>query len=471
MIYFTKKQNIEKYREDRLIAYENTNFKDLSFKDFSKNIDKFILNKKSLINFDEEFYLAENDDVEHAVNEGVFECGYIHFCLHGQYEKRNWSTLDLKQTFNIKPHLGKELFAPVNCSAFYKYESDLSNYTIDKSSLMIIVPYLDDFLFFAGYISFFNDIRKVYHLFQNINIVVVNDGFNKDLVMDNEHNINVLHLSEISSIKMQAALTFCFDYETFFIAKDIFNDLDRLVYYCQDVEAGFNPLGSLYIRANKAVFLSKNLILSTRILKSYFDNKGLINAKNIYVTSPQIEKFEIKNTESKKLFFYFRPEKFNNRNLPEYIMQAVEEFCNDNTEYEIYLVGTVDTCYSFIKNKNKIYVINKLAKGQYLDLIGQCDVVVALIYSAHPGVIAFQSAASGIPTITNIFENRDEKCLKDISNKIVPFDPVKEDLLEKIYLAMKMPKGEGMFNDQFYAGNENLNFTEFIKHIIADNEE
>jgi hypothetical protein len=195
-------------------------------------------------------------------------------------------------------------------------------------------------------------------------------------------------------------------------------------------------------------------------------NRGLVKNQKVFVTCPRIDVFDVPEEKTKRLFFYYRPESFNTRNMPYAIMQTVHEFCDKYTGYEIYLVGSVATSYSFKINETQIYIVNKLPKEDYVKLISSCDVVVSLIFSAHPGVIAFQAAASGIPTVTNIFENRDASLLKNISNNIVPYDPVHGNLLGAIEQALAMPKGKASFNELLYAGNQQGSLVDFHDDIL-----
>lgn len=467
---FSNNDKVNSIEANRKEAYKLSSYTDKSFKEFNDAIDKLIKGEKCFIDFDEEFYLHEWKDVFEAVANGAYECGYIHFCISGQFDlNRTWSNTLLKKKFGLKSKIGDGLFKPTNLNGFKKYQPDLSNLAETNSRLVIIIPYLQDLLFFAGYKSFFDDMTTIYNLFDNIDIIVTQDNYNPDLVEYGKYNISIRSLKEIQGINSKPTLIISFDYETFHIAKDIFNDLERTIYYCQDIEAGFNALGSLYVRASQAIYQAKNLVLSTEILKTYLHEHKLISAGSIYVTAPVINSFEVNEQKNKKLFFYFRPEIFNSRNLSQHIMEAVETFCSENSGYDIYLMGTVDTCYSYVLNDNNIMIISKLQKEQYLEVISLCDLVVSLIYSAHPGVIAFQSAASGLPTITNIFENRSSEDLQKISDNLIPYDPIREKLIDKIYLALQRQKGKKSFNESLYAGTNNGSFTNFVRCIIEKN--
>jgi glycosyltransferase involved in cell wall biosynthesis len=174
--------------------------------------------------------------------------------------------------------------------------------------------------------------------------------------------------------------------------------------------------------------------------------------------------------KTRRLFLYFRPEIYNRRNLPEIILQAVVDFCaKADMPYEIYLAGTAGTRYSYSIGAHSVYVLGKLPTQEYFRLLRSCDVVVALIYSAHPGVVAFQAAASGIPTITNVFKNRDAALLKRISDNLIPFDPVRQDLAAVLREALGRPKGKKSFDQTLYAGNDEATLDDFVRRIMQAN--
>jgi hypothetical protein len=258
-----------------------------------------------------------------------------------------------------------------------------------------------------------------------------------------------------------------FNSELLLKARDIFGDLSRTIYYCQDFEAGFFPMGTSYVRSEMAIASSRNIIVSSTLLKKFLQHRGLLTEQqNVYVTTPGIEVVEVVPEKSKRIFFYFRPEQFNARNLPEMLMEAVEQFCAKHTGYELYLLGSVDTCLSYSMNGNQIFVISKLSKDEYIKFLKTCDAAVSMIYSAHPGVIAFQTAASGIPTVTNVFDNRDAEFLQSVSANMVPFDPVRERLLDRLEVALAMPKGTPSFNRDLYQTMESVSLAQYVDAVL-----
>lgn len=448
-------------------AHSHSSYLDMPFKQFIREVRRLALKNEGEIDFDEPFYLTANSDVAKAVASGGFPCGYIHFCLHGQNEVRHWSTRHVTRVCGLAPNVSEGLAKPVNDRPLPSYGPCLSGLpSSDESFLLVFLPHLHDNLFFAGYSSFFNDLSTIFDRFYRIAVVVAAPGFNPKLATRFCKRIEVLAASDLNLLQKRPDLVFCFDSETFYMAKEVFGDLDRTIYYCQDFEAGFYPYGSLFTRAEGAVAQSRNIVLSTVLLKEFMDERKLLSAPRVFVTSPKIEILDVAPEKTKRLFFYFRPEVFNTRNMPELIMGAVESFCRKHQGFEIFLVGTVDTCYSRKLHGTDIVVIRKLPKDQYVRLLTSCDVVVSLIYSAHPGVVAFQAAASGIPTVTNIFENRDAICLEAISENIAPFDPVRGDLLDSIEKALKMPKGKKSFNAARYDGISSQSFAEYVNGVM-----
>lgn len=441
--------------------------RDMPLDVFGKEVRKLAADNDGAIDFDDHFYLNANADVKRAVQAGGYLCGYIHYCLHGHNESRLWSTRHIIREFGVQPQVGKGLFEPTNFQALATYGPDLSALPLAvKSTLLVLLPNLQHDMFFAGYSGFFTDIKPIFSMFTHIMVVVISPEFEPELAQRFDQRIEVMHLSELGKLTEKPSVILNFDAETFHVARDIFNALDRTIYYCQDFESGFHPFGTYYVRAEQAVAHSRNIVLSTGLLRDFLARRGLLSGANIHVTAPVIKALEVDVIKRKRLFFYFRPERFNPRNMPEIVMATVETFCRKHRDYEIFLCGSVKTSYSIRVHGTDVSVLSKLPKEKYEALLASCDAVVALIYSAHPGVIAFQAAASGIPTVTNTFEARDASVLCAISGNIVPFDPVRDDLLDKLECALQMPKGQPSFNAELYEGRSPETFLQYVTGVI-----
>jgi hypothetical protein len=359
------------------------------------------------------------------------------------------------------------MFAPVKIGPHQKIEPLYKTLSKSKEPFMLILfGHLQSDLFYAGYNAFFDDFVPVFDQFSKIILSVESDTIEPGLATQYADKIEVINQKQLKNIQFMPDVIVGFSNYEVNKAMAMFNNPERLVYYCQEYEAGFYPFGTDFINAERAITIPGNIILSTGLLKNFLQKKKLLNNSNVFVTSPEIEVLAVKPEKTKKLFFYFRPEYFHTRNIPEILWETVHRFCETHSGYEIYMVGSIETRFSFEINHNPVFVLSKLPKTDYYNLITSCDVVVAMIYSAHPGVIAFQAAASGIPTVTNIFDNRDAATLKQISENIVPFDPVNDLLLDKIELALSMPKGKKSFDQELYCGKkEDLTLSEFILKI------
>jgi hypothetical protein len=73
--------------------------------------------QESEIDFDEKFYLEANPDVAQQVKIGAAPCGYVHYCLSGQFEGRLWSDRQLTRHFRQRPRLAHGFATPVNLRA------------------------------------------------------------------------------------------------------------------------------------------------------------------------------------------------------------------------------------------------------------------------------------------------------------------------------------------------------------------
>ena len=449
------------------LVHSKSNLRTMEFSDFCKELEKHTSNQESLIDFDEAFYFNANPDLA----ENGVTCGFIHYCLAGQYENRIYSDGQLKNRMNVIPCIGKGLFFPTSLQQPHSLDQGLFLDHKPQSNLpilLILLSHLQEEFFFAGYSEFFKDHALVFDLFNQVIIAVERTPIDKEIILKYSNKIEVMHLPEIGGLLHKPDIIIGFNAHLTCQAYSMLpNTPRRVVYYCQDYESGFFPYGDDYIIGKKAILGSQNLVVSTELLQSFLVKRNIVNdAQQVFVTRPNIEKFDVNETKTNRLFFYFRPESFHKRNLPETLMGAVSEFCNKYSGYEIFMVGSVATSYSFKINGTQIYVISKLPKNEYVELISSCDIVVAMIYSAHPGVIAFQAAASGIPTVTNVFENRDASLLRNISKNIVPYDPARENLITAIEEALTMKKGQASFNENLYSGNQQGTLVDFYSNIL-----
>ena len=413
------------------------------------NLQQFLVDNTHKIpkNFDWQFYISYHKDV---YNRGFTteDLAKYHYVVYGKTENRIYHSESM-----------------IDC--FISDEQTTSN----SMAIFIDVPPKE--LLFAGYHSFFNDISLVIDQFDEIIIIATNINRNNiqtfPLYTKYPKKIKFLEYQNINKLKYEPKIIYVYNSYYFLKAKNHFNTT-KIIYYCQEYEAGFHPFGDKFLLSEKAIYNSKNLIISTSILENYLKSKNLIDHKkqNILITQPKIDLIEnITLQKTKNIFFYFRPERWNSRNLPYLILNTAKIISDKYPEYNLYLGGATnlsDIYHELQDVSNNIHIRTKMTYKDYTQHIADMNLVVALIYSAHPGVIPFQSAMSGIPSITNIYDNRDKVYLSKISKNLFGFDPIKDKLETIIDEALCYPKGDKEFNMKLYADitSSIINFQEKI---------
>ena len=138
------------------------------------------------------------------------------------------------------------------------------------------------------------------------------------------------------------------------------------------------------------------------------------------------------------------------------VRRAAETFAEKHAGegWDLYLVGTLGMQLSREVAGNVIWILPKLARHEFEPLAARSRAAVALIAAPHPGVLAYQFAASGIPTVTNVYGNRTASVLHEISQNLVPYDPSREDLVDALERAVRAPHGVPDFHGALYDGRD-----------------
>ena len=416
--------------------------------------------------FDEDFYLAVNDDVATAVRSGDFTSGYEHFQIHGEGEGRVWSNRTGLATFDRQAGFGSGIYYPETMRNFFArraWKPTLSGHRA-HGQLLILVPHLRTELFYAGYSSFFAECAGVAQDFSDVKVVCIDNKIAPGILDAYLPDALVVSARDMGDEPLdEPDLVITFDGNTTLIACDDLGLRARTIYYCQDFESGFHPYGLAFTRALRALHLCDNLVISTPQLRDFLDSRGLLTAREVCVTVPKVTKLASRPTVSRRIFVYFRPEYFNTRNMADYLLPKILQFCDANTGYEFFLVGTVATDLAFTYEGNSIVVLSKLDFEDYEDIVMSSEVAISMIYSAHPGVVAFQTALSGIPTITNVFDNRSAEEVRRLSPNLIPLDIVRDSFADVFERAMAhTPVAQESF--EFGADGESSS-VEFMRRI------
>lgn len=449
----------------------------ISFGKFIHEMNKLkILNQSDYFDFDEDFYLLCHNDVAVKVTSYNVFSGYVHYLLHGRSEGRIYSDSYLNKCYSITPsaskiseHALQGLISAVTKTKPFEDTIQIDSSLNSKRCLYAYYPHLQNDLFYAGYTSYSKYLRSLSSHYDHVTILVTEtlvDNMDCSLLANFFESFNVIHVSSHSDHKLPPpSIVFTFDAKTTFSAYEFHfaSYRNRIIYFCQDYEAGFYAYGDQYIACLKVLTLPIKYVISTPVLLSHLQRYTGADPFKVHTIAPKIAKLNISLKRSRKILFYYRPEKHNLRNLPSNITNAVKKLSTTLSGYEFILIGTVGISFSMNLLNNRLSVVSKLSGDDYLALLRDVDLVVSLIYNYHPGVIAYQSAISGIPTITNLFANRGYDYYSSISENIIPYDVCYDDLADLIIDGLACDKAPSRpFNLLPYSGTDNRTAEDFV---------
>jgi hypothetical protein len=230
-----------------------------------------------------------------------------------------------------------------------------------------------------------------------------------------------------------------------------------LLHYCLESDEVFHLPGPLQLRCQRSIYKSRHLVIHSGLLARYLESRGYLHPEVLLHLAPANIKYISgiqPNNADRTLFFYFRPEQHNLRNMAAEVWAAAETFAKRHAGegWTMYLMGTVGTNLSKVVAGNDLIVLSKLPMATYQAIISRARAAVALIQAPHPGVIAFQAAASGIPTVTNTYINRSAEDLKQISKNIIPWEPLTQELVDALEEAVQAPHGIPDLDPTIYQG-------------------
>lgn len=214
----------------------------------------------------------------------------------------------------------------------------------------------------------------------------------------------------------------------------------KIIFFAQEYEPIFFPMSSMHAFSHQSYFLPQFTIFSTELLRQYFrihkigvyKNDPSEGDANSIVINNAIHPFEISikdisERRRKKFLFYARPEAHAARNLYELGLLGLENAIQQGVfseEWEYYGIGTIGNNRILpLGNGCQITLLPKVSLKEYLELIPTFDLGMSLMLSPHPSLVPLEMAAAGIPTVTNIYENKTEAELKNISKNLIGIEP------------------------------------------------
>ncbi|MFJ4141185.1 hypothetical protein [Pseudomonas sp. NPDC089734] len=212
------------------------------------------------------------------------------------------------------------------------------------------------------------------------------------------------------------------------------------LYLIQDFEAGFHPFNTLYCMARNSYDFHYHTLSSSRALLEYLKCHGIISSDIKYkaisfdnACSSSIYSFHEfareKSAPRKRFVFYSRPAV--NRNMFEMaalaLIDAYSKGAFNPEEWEFYGMGIGNTTVHLARGV-EVKQLPRMTLDEYKTITKTFDLCLTLMSSPHPSLIPMDLAASGAIVVTNTFETKTSRYLKDISENIIPARPDMHDI-------------------------------------------
>lgn len=425
--------------------------------------------------FDEEIYLETYPDVEKAVSGGGFVSGFEHYVILGSKESRaTQSVFEGEKSESYKRMMELErripgVTTPVGIQridnikrVYYK------NYPIEwrngsDKRLVALIPHLDPDILFGGYRAFFEFIKVL-----QSRGVVTHFAVFEPTVYEN----NYAMLSELKSkapdiyeiVTKYLPPTMCsmggrleigagdriiaYSSSTARVASQIVksNKLPPFYFFIQEFEPVFHAGNSTYfVTAEPFYYSNYKAIFNSNFLHDYFisnsiGNKSIADGESYVfehaIRKSPIDRAKLASRKNKKFIFYARPESHAERNLFEVCVCALEKAVLDGVfgaDWSFTGVGTLGTYAQLdLPFGRKLDLIPKLAGKDYYRELQEFDAGMSLILTPHPGVVHYEFARAGIPTVTNTYFNRSKEQMAVISKNIIGAELNIDSIVEAI---------------------------------------
>ncbi|MEO9324929.1 hypothetical protein ABFT23_15650 [Nocardioides sp. C4-1] len=191
-------------------------------------------------------------------------------------------------------------------------------------------------------------------------------------------------------------------------------DRRRVVYLVQDFEPAFHPWGDHYARALATYASGFRLLVNSRPLSRYVADRTGAALDPDAVFAPALAFGELAETARRwrpaepgviRVLFYARPSK--PRNMFSTGVGALRAWAAGLPEGQravVRLAGEDIADPVDLGGRAEVEMLGKTSLEAYYDVLADTDIGLALMLSPHPGHLALEMPAAGIPTVTNQFD-------------------------------------------------------------------
>jgi hypothetical protein len=421
---------------------------------------------KSLHEFDEQFYLSYYDDAAADVREGRVESGWDHYV---QFGHREWRATHRDKFALLYRKIGAGIEATgLSRSEWLAWRLKPLPVEIDPArpaAANVFVGTLDPELMFAGYIAFFHFLCRLAEAGTRLRFIVTEDaqshlGWFLDNISDRPRWIAAFKDSEVVNatdrsrrIDMSAddaviAFSCWTAHDCWPAARR--TKLGKFLFFVQEYEPAFHQHDAMHFLASEAYDLPHLPIFNSKALHAYFKKHGIgvFRATDedqfcFEHAMPVGRARQAPGTFRRRLLFYARPEGHAARNLFEIGVLALRECMRAGIitpDWEIVGIGAAKTYHLAIDKGLTMKIIPRMPQAQYEDFIQAFDVGLSLMSAPHPGIVHFEWATAGIPTVVNMTPERDAAYFRHFSPNIMPAEPSIQGIVTAIGAAVAMAR-------------------------------
>jgi GT2 family glycosyltransferase len=250
---------------------------------------------------------------------------------------------------------------------------------------------------------------------------------------------------------------------------------NQIVYLVQEDERLLLRGHDDLLRCNEALsHTGARFVVSTASLLQHLKNSGLNNFNNRSLSFepafPQKQFFPrasrtILSGARNNFLFYAEPqcsEALYYRGL-EVIAHIVEQGILEETDWNIYFIGAVQELPTLPRNA-KVNALGHLSNADYVQVLGETDLGLALMHTPHAGYPTLELASSGAVAVTNKYANKNS--LASICENILCADPSVESLTEAIMRGMRLVADEKLRGRNYSKRQLNTDWRASFSQIV-----
>lgn len=219
---------------------------------------------------------------------------------------------------------------------------------------------------------------------------------------------------------------------------------DRFMFMVQEYEPYFLPMNTIAALFRQSYGFPQFQLFSTPLLRDFFKlNKiGIFSQpdaeKHHAVFRNAIQKFtpslnDMRHHE-RRILFYARPEAHASRNLFELGLKALAELARspdfDADKWKFYGMGSIGGASKVRLARDVVMeMMPKTDLQTYTERLPHHDIGLSLMLTPHPSLVPLEMASAGMWTVTNTFENKTAKSLRNISTNLIAVEPTLEGVI------------------------------------------